>query len=74
MLRLGTKVRIAGQEGLVIARTLAGTPKYDVRLTGGRLIKYADESDLQVVEGSEVLPPARDTSSAERPPDTPRGD
>lgn len=57
MLRLGTKVRVDGQEAVVVARTLAGAPKYDVRLADGRLIKYASESDLEVLEESAVVPP-----------------
>ena len=55
MLRLGTKVRIGGQDALVVARTLAGVPTYDVRLNDGRLIKYAAGADLEVVEESKVL-------------------
>ncbi|GAA4258735.1 hypothetical protein GBZ26_11090 [Azospirillum formosense] len=59
MLRLGTRVRFAGQDALVVARTLAGEPTYDIRLADGRLIKYAAESDLEPIEGDgSELPPA----------------
>lgn len=60
MLRLGTRVRFAGQDALVVARTLAGEPTYDIRLADGRLIKYAAESDLEPIEGdgSEPSPAA----------------
>ncbi|MDW7551765.1 MULTISPECIES: hypothetical protein [Azospirillum] len=44
-------MRFAGQEALVVARTLAGEPTYDIRLADGRLIKYAAESDLEPIEG-----------------------
>ncbi|WP_084536807.1 hypothetical protein [Azospirillum halopraeferens] len=47
MLRLGTKVRLQGQEALIVARTLVGTPRYDVRLADGRLVKYAVETDFE---------------------------
>ncbi|AWJ91578.1 hypothetical protein Sp245p_17230 (plasmid) [Azospirillum baldaniorum] len=57
MLRLGTRVRFAGQEALVVARTLAGEPTYDIRLADGRLIKYAAESDLEPIEGDGSAPP-----------------
>jgi hypothetical protein len=56
MLRLGTRVRIDGQDALVVSPTLAGVPSYDVRLSDGRLVKYASESDLEVVDGGEILP------------------
>ncbi|MGY0833111.1 hypothetical protein [Azospirillum argentinense] len=58
-------MRFAGQEALVVARTLAGEPTYDIRLADGRLIKYAAESDLEPIEGdgSEAPPaPARPSS------------
>ncbi len=55
MLRLGTRVRIGGQEAQVVARTLAGVPAYDVRLADGRLVKYAAESDFEVIEQDEFL-------------------
>lgn len=58
MLRLGTRVRFAGQDALVVARTLAGEPTYDIRLADGRLIKYAAECDLELIEGEESQPPA----------------
>ncbi|CAO3453129.1 hypothetical protein [Azospirillum argentinense] len=64
MLRLGTRVRFAGQEALVVARTLAGEPTYDIRLADGRLIKYAAASDLEPIEGDGSEPP----SSPARPP------
>jgi len=72
MLRLGTKVRIDGQEALVVARTLAGVPNYDVRLSDGRLVKYAAESDLEVVEGAEVLSTTPFSLSGRRPHDAGR--
>ena len=55
MLRLGTKVRINGRDALVVARTLAGVPRYDVRLDDGQVVKYAFESELEVVGTSEVM-------------------
>lgn len=57
MLRLGTRVRFAGQDALVVARTLAGEPTYDIRLADGRLIKYAAESDLEAIEEDGSDPP-----------------
>ncbi|WP_343207280.1 hypothetical protein [Azospirillum formosense] len=52
-------MRFAGQDALVVARTLAGEPTYDIRLADGRLIKYAAESDLEPIEGDgSELPPA----------------
>ncbi|MGQ9364796.1 hypothetical protein [Azospirillum sp. ST 5-10] len=58
MLRLGTRVRLNGQDALIVARTLVGTPSYDVRLTDGRIVKYAAESDLDVpgIAGSQEGP------------------
>ncbi|WP_454017760.1 hypothetical protein [Azospirillum sp. Marseille-Q6669] len=50
-------MRFAGQEALVVARTLAGEPTYDIRLADGRLIKYAAESDLEPIEGDGSAPP-----------------
>lgn len=58
MLRLGTRVRINGRNALVIARTLAGVPRYDVRLDDGQLVKYAFESELEVVGSNEIMAPA----------------
>lgn len=57
MLRLGTKVRLGGQEAMVVARTMAGVPRYDVRLSDGQLVKYAFESELEVIGGDEVMAP-----------------
>lgn len=48
MLRLGTRVRLDGQDALIVARTLASQPKYDLRLADGRIVKYAAEADLDV--------------------------
>ncbi|MBP2294566.1 hypothetical protein [Azospirillum rugosum] len=50
---------MAGQDGLVVARTLAGTPAYDLRLADGRVVKYAAESDFEVVESDAPARPAR---------------
>ncbi|MDQ2105526.1 hypothetical protein [Azospirillum isscasi] len=36
---------------MVIARTLGGRPSYDLRLIDGTIVKYAQETDC------EVLPP-----------------
>jgi hypothetical protein len=55
MLRLGTRVRIGGQEAQVVARTLAGVPAYDVRLADGRLVKYAAATDFEVIDPGEFL-------------------
>jgi len=73
MLRLGTRVRIDGQDALVVARTLAGVPNYDVRLSDGRLIKYAAESDLEVIEGAEVLSATPFALAGRRPLNADRG-
>ncbi|WP_449227856.1 hypothetical protein [Azospirillum argentinense] len=59
-------MRFAGQEALVVARTLAGEPTYDIRLADGRLIKYAAASDLEPIEedGPDSPPaPARPSGS-----------
>lgn len=52
MLRLGTKVKLDGQEAMIVARTLAGVPRYDVRLSDGRVVKYAFETELEVIGGT----------------------
>jgi len=57
MLRLGTRVRVGGQEALVVARTLAGVPRYDVRLNDGTVVKYALEADLEVADTDEAAAP-----------------
>lgn len=56
MLRLGTRVRLRNESGVVIARTLAGVTKYDVRLDDGRLVKYALDDELAVAESADSLP------------------
>lgn len=48
MLSLGKKVRLKGQAGMVIARTLSGEPTYDVRLADGSLVRYIRESELEL--------------------------
>lgn len=63
MLRLGTKVRLGGQDALVVARTLAGVPRYDVRLNDGQLVKYAFEADLEVIATDEIMAPTLRGSS-----------
>ncbi|HEY0835571.1 MAG TPA: hypothetical protein VGE72_16835 [Azospirillum sp.] len=73
MLRLGTKVRIGGQEALVVARTLAGVPSYDVRLSDGRLVKYAAESDLEVMDVTDALPSTLQVPGQGRPLNAGRG-
>ncbi|WP_207457495.1 hypothetical protein [Azospirillum sp. SYSU D00513] len=55
MLRLGTKVRIDGLNALIVARTLTAAPKYDLRLSDGRIIKYASEADFESMETAEQL-------------------
>lgn len=57
MLRLGTKVRFGGQDAMVVARTLAGIPRYDLRLDDGHLVKYALEADLEVVSTDGIMAP-----------------
>jgi len=57
MLRLGTKVRFDGQDAMVVARTLAGVPRYDLRLDDGQLVKYALEADLEVVSADAIMAP-----------------
>lgn len=64
MLRLGTWVKYAGQDALVVARTLASEPTYDIRLADGRLVKYAAGSDLELIEGDVSHSPA----TSARPP------
>jgi len=58
MLPLGIRVRIEGQEALIVARTLSGVPRYDVRLANGQLLKYAFESELEVINAGDALAPA----------------
>ena len=58
MVRLGTRVRLGGQDARVVARTLAGVPRYDVRLDDGQLVKYAVESDFEVIGADETMAPA----------------
>ena len=53
MLRLGTRVRHRGREGMVIARTVCGTPSYDLRLADGSVVKYAAATDCEVVAGDQ---------------------
>ncbi|HYG87123.1 MAG TPA: hypothetical protein VD978_12765 [Azospirillum sp.] len=51
MLRLGTGVKVGGCDAVIIARTLCGAPRYDVRLRDGSVLSYVPEADI------EVLPP-----------------
>ena len=50
MLRLGTRVRLKGQNALIVARTFGSVPTYDVGFADGRIVKCAAEADL-VVDG-----------------------
>lgn len=59
MLRLGTPVKINGREALVVARTLAGDPRYDVRFADGTVEKYVKEQDLEPVAGGAGGNPVR---------------
>ncbi|MCW2243809.1 hypothetical protein M2351_008470 [Azospirillum canadense] len=65
-------MRMAGQDGLVVARTLAGTPAYDLRLADGRVVKYAAETDFEVVEPGDAPRGARPSSSPNSSSDRPR--
>ena len=56
MLRLGTGVKVSGRDAVIIARTLCGTPRYDVRLRDGSLLSYVSEADIEV-------PPQTDTQT-----------
>lgn len=58
MLRLGTPVKINGRDAMVVARTLAGDPRYDVRFTDGTVLKYVKEEDLEpaVADGAAARP------------------
>ncbi|WP_431857913.1 hypothetical protein [Azospirillum sp.] len=42
---------------MVVARTLAGVPRYDLRLDDGQLVKYALEADLEVVSTDGIMAP-----------------
>ena len=66
MLRLGTRVRIDGHNALIVARTLSGSPKYDLRLGDGRVIKYASEADFESIDTTEPLPAGLCTPSPNR--------
>jgi len=57
MLRLGTKVRHRGRDGMVIARTLGGSRSYDLRLVDGTIVKYALEEECEVVASDAGLRP-----------------
>ena len=64
MLRLGTRVRLAGQDAMVVARTLAGVPRYDVRFSDGQLAKYVFEAELEVIGADEIMAPPRPAGRA----------
>lgn len=46
MIALGTTVLYRGRPALVVARTMAGAPTYDLRLEDGAVVKYVEEADL----------------------------
>lgn len=49
MIRLGTKIWYRGRTAMVVARTLAGNPTYDIRFADGGVVKYVPASDFEVV-------------------------
>ncbi|MBP2314633.1 hypothetical protein J2852_003980 [Azospirillum soli] len=49
MLRLGSRVRHRGRDAMVIARTVCGTPSYDLRLIDGTIVKYAAADECELV-------------------------
>lgn len=59
MLRLGTPVRMNGRDALVVARTLAGDPRYDLRFEDGTVLKYVREEDMEPVAGRAAGGPVR---------------
>jgi len=46
MLKLGTRVRARGKEGMIVARTLSADTLYDVRFNDGTVTKYLDGAEL----------------------------
>lgn len=46
MIALGTMVLYQGRPALVVARTMAGTPTYDLRQEDGSVVKYVTEDEL----------------------------
>lgn len=50
MLRLGAKVRIQGQDAMIVARTLGAVAHYDLRLRDGTIIHYASAADFELAE------------------------
>lgn len=57
MLRLGTRVRHRGRDAMVIARTVCGTPSYDLRLIDGTIVKYASAEECELVQAEAGLAP-----------------
>ncbi len=47
MVRLGTRVKVQGRDGVVIGRVVSGNPTYDVRLPDGSMLKNVPERDVQ---------------------------
>ncbi len=50
MLKLGSRVRHRGRDAMVIARTVCGTPSYDLRLIDGTIVKYAAANECEPVQ------------------------
>lgn len=57
MIALGTTVLYRGRPALVVARTMAGSPTYDLRQEDGTVVKYVAESDLD--RPADADPPAK---------------
>ncbi|WP_207483561.1 hypothetical protein [Arenibaculum pallidiluteum] len=47
MIKLGTRVRVRGREGMLVARTLSSETLYDVRFPDGTVTKYLRAVDLE---------------------------
>lgn len=56
MIALGTTVLYRGRPALVVARTMAGSPTYDLRQEDGTVVKYVPESDFDAPEGQNRPP------------------
>ncbi|AWK87237.1 hypothetical protein [Azospirillum thermophilum] len=54
MIPLGSTVMFRGRPALVVARTLAGTPSYDLRFEDGTVAKYVAEADLDAPDASHL--------------------
>ncbi|WP_207478146.1 hypothetical protein [Arenibaculum pallidiluteum] len=48
-LKLGTRVRVGGRMGMIVARTLDADSYYDVRFEDGSVTKYLRGHDLDPI-------------------------